>query len=695
MTLVYADIESYNETPITNGSHKYAETAEILLFGYAIDDGPAQVWDLTADKNCPEDLRKALKDPATRIVFHNGMQFDSVVLEKQMPEFDWSPHRIIDTMVIAYQHGLPGSLADLCRVFKLGEDEAKMEADGARLVNVFCHPAPSNWKIRRPNAQTYPSEWARFKEYCRMDIVSMRAVFKKLPKFNCTKAEREIQLVDAAINQRGYRIDIALAEGALLLDKEHKEALALKTKALTNGEVKRATQRDAIKAFIEKEYGWHIDSMSKAELERKISADDVPEPVKELLRIRLSSAATAAKKYEKVLGAVSADGRLRGTIQFRGAMRTGRFAGRIFQPQNLSRPAFKEAGFFEAIELVKADLAEAFYDDVRPVLSSCLRGLIIADEGKTFVVADWSNVEGRVLAWMAGEDWKLKAFRDFDAGKGHDLYKMTYGRTFGIRPEDVTKPQRQMGKVLELAMGYGGGAGAFVTFANGYGMDLQKVADDIYAALDPATVAEADKSWDWFVKNDRTSGLDKHTFVAVDAVKRAWREANKNIAALWVKVGEACVSAIAEPGEAFPIRHGITALYDGRFLLLTLPQGRKLAYAHPQIIDAERGSFKYLGIDQKIRKFGWLETHGAKCVENLVQATSCDLLCSALVRLEKAGLAPVMHVHDEIVCEVPERGSDKAYETLADVMTHPLSKVYEGLPLAVDGFIGNRYKKKD
>ncbi len=693
MNLVYADIETYNETSILCGSHKYAETAELLLFGYAIGEGPAKVWDATAEE-IPAELHEVLSQVDTRIVFHNGMMFDSIVLSRILPEYDWSPNRIIDSMVIAYQHGLPGALSDLCKVLGLSEDQSKV-SDGTRLVNIFCKPAPRNWKIRRPDAKTYPQEWKRFIEYCRMDIVSMREVFKRLPKFNCTKAERRAQLTDAAINRRGYRIDIDLAKGALRLDKEHKESMAERTQELTNGAVTRATQRDAMLHFIEKQYGWRIGSMTKAEVERKIDAEDVPEPVKDLLRLRLASAATSAKKYEKVLDAVSSDGRLRGTLQFRGAMRTGRFAGRIFQPQNLSRPAFKEEGFFEAIELIKSDLAEAFYDDVRPVLSSCLRGLIVAAEGKTFAVADWSNVEGRVLAWLAREDWKLQAFRAFDAGHGHDLYKMTYGKTFGIAPEAVTKPQRQMGKVLELAMGYGGGAGAFVTFANGYGMDLQKVADDIYAALDPQVVNEANESWDWFVKNDRTCGLDKHTFVAVDAVKRAWRLANPHIAALWEAVGTACINAIDNPHADFPIARGIVARCDGQFLTLRLPEGRKLVYAKPCVNEEQRGSFTYLGIDQKIRKWGRLETHGAKVVENLVQATSCDLLCGALVRLEEAGMCPVMHVHDEIVCEVPEVNGQRAYDFLAAIMTRPENSIYRELPLAVDGFVGTRYKKKD
>lgn len=259
----------------------------------------------------------------------------------------------------------------------------------------------------------------------------------------------------------------------------------------------------------------------------------------------------------------------------------------------------------------------------------------------------------------------------------------------------MTKPQRQMGKVLELALGYGGGAGAFVTFANGYGMNLKTVANDIYAALDPVIVAEADKSWDWFVKNDRTCGLDKHTFVAVDAVKRAWRLANPHIAEFWDLVGTACINAIENPGIEFPVRRGIVAKYDGQYLTVRLPAGRKLVYAKPKINDEQSGSFTYLGIDQKVRKWCRLETHGAKCVENIVQATSCDLLCGALVRLEKAGMRPVMHVHDEIVCEVPEVNGQRAYDFLVSVMTKPTNPVYIGLPLTVDGFVGNRYKKAD
>lgn len=693
--MLFLDIETYNEQPISVGSHKYAETAEVLLVGYAIDKNPAKVWDATRCNGdldgMPKDLFNALSDGDCKIVMHNGMMFDSVVLTKRMIHIP--VERVVDTMVIAYEHGLPGALADLCKVFGLSEDKSKI-ADGHRLVQLFCQPRPKNCKIHRATRHTHPIDWEKFIEYCRMDIVSMREIFYRLPKTNCTNWERAIQIADANINRRGIKMDLDLARGAMKLDAEFKENLRAKTKKATNGSVESATQRDSILKYIENTFHWKLESLTKAEIERKIDADEVPEGVKEILRLRLASASTSAKKYQRVIEAVSRDGRLRGTLQFRGAMRTGRFSGRLFQPQNLARPAFKEAGFFEAIDLIKSGYASQFYDDVKPVLSTCLRGLVVAPEGYLLSVADYSNIEGRVLAWLAGEDWKIKAFEAFDAGKGHDLYKMTYGRTFGIKPEDVTKPQRQMGKVLELAMGYGGGAGAFVTFADGYGLNLNKVADDIYAALDVENIHEATDSWDWFVKNNATCGLPKRTFIAVDAVKRAWRKANMRIVEYWGNVGEGVIAAINNPAEEFECGRIGKAFFDGRFLQVMLPSGRRLFYAKPRLSEDKKDSFTYLGVDQATRKWGRLESYSAKVVENIVQATSCDILCASLVSLERMNFRPVMHVHDEIVCEVKKESAEVSYNAMCEIMTHP-GEAYRGLPLAVDGFIGDRYKKKD
>ncbi len=696
MIKAFMDIECYSPTPITCGTHKYAEKAELLLWGYAVHPHMARVWDVASGAPMPDSLKWVLdqaRQGNAMLIWHNGMMFDTVVLEK-LGYLDGVPLRAHwDTMVQAYQHGLPGSLADLGRVLGLREDEAK-DKDGARLVQKFCKPAPKNHKVERYTEANAPSDWGRFVNYCLQDVKALEAIFMRLPRFNVRLDERDAQMVDAAINRRGFRIDLDLAQAAMNLDVENKARLRRTTAEKTDGEVTAATQRDRLRDYILRNYGLNLEDMRKASVERALESGDLPAPVAELLSLRLATAKTSATKYKKTVDATSSDGRLRGCLQFRGAMRTGRFAGRIFQPQNMARPAYKEAGVELGIKSLKDGTAAWLYEgEEAKLLSSCLRGLVIADPGKLFVVNDWSNVEGRGLAWLAGESWKLQAFRDFDAGHGHDLYKMTYGKTFGIDPEDVTKPQRQMGKVLELALGYGGGAGALVTFALGFGMDLDKLADDIYGAVDPEFVKASQDSYDWFVKQGMTRGLTKRVFMALDAVKRAWRAANPNIVSFWSNLGKAVTSVLmGETQRATTNR--LTVSKDRVWLLIELPSGRKLSYAQARAEQAGMDSFTYLGVNQKTRKWERLESYSSKCVENVVQGMCCDLLTNSLVRLERLGIPPVMHVHDEIVCEVPAEKADQSYLTMVDVMTHP-GDTYEGLPLAVDGFIGDRYKKKD
>lgn len=613
-TVLYCDLETFCETPILYGSHRYAERAEVLLWGYAVDDKPARVWDLTVQKGMPEDLRTALNDVIAGngfTVWHNGMMFDTVVLEHALG-IRIPIERVVDTMVMAYQHGLPGSLGALSEVLRLPQDKAK-DKEGKRLVQMFCKPLPVTRKIPRATRHTHPQDWAHFVDYCRLDVEAEREVFKRLPKYNITPLEKKIQMVDARINRRGMQMDIDLAKAAVRLSADIKESLDRRTSEATGGVVEAATQRDKLIEFIRETYGWDIPTMTKAELEKRLGDPEIPEPVRELLGLRLLSTRTSVKKFEAIINCASTrDGRLRGTLQFRGAARTGRFAGRLFQPQNLPRPSMSNDEIELAIALAKdGDALIRTYDDPSSALSQCLRGEIIAPEGKKLVVADYSNVEGRVLAWLAGEDWKLKAFREFDAGHGFDLYKLTYARAFNVAPETVTKPQRQMGKVLELAMGYQGGVGAFVTFARGYGINLDDMATAVRGAIDPTIWHKAADSYEFFREKGTTHGLARETFIACDAVKRAWRIANAQIVDLWAVMDEAIRRAMTS-NETVAVGKHLKLMRKGNYLLMQLPSGRYLCYPSPRLPDDDSCTFSFMGVEQYSRKWTRIKTFGGR-----------------------------------------------------------------------------------
>lgn len=684
---LFCDLETFSECPIAYGAHRYAEdpTTEVLLWGYAVDDGPAKVWDVTAEPKMPSDLREALKTATT--VWHNGLNFDTTVLRlNKNPEVrvDIAPERVIDTMILAFEHGLPGSLGSLSDVYRLGD--AAKDKEGPRLIVLFSKPLPFNRKLNRATRLTHPEEWAKFVEYCRQDIVAERELFKRLPRFNDTDAERALARLDNRINNRGMLMDTAFARAAIeLLEKQAKD-FRDRTAELTDGSVDSATRTQALITYLNARFGRDIKTLQKAELSRLIEDETIPEPMREILRVRLGSAKASVKKYESILNCVNTDNRLRGCLQFRGAARTGRFAGRLFQPQNLPRQTLEPEAIEAAIEDVT--LWGELKGDAPDVLSQALRGAITVPTGKKMVVADYSNIEGRVLAWVAGESWKLDAFRAYDAGTGPDLYKLTYARAFNVPVESVTKPQRQMGKVLELAMGYGGGVGAFCTFARGYGIDLTDMADSLEGAIPPAVLAEAGKAYEWAAENKRTSGLSRDVWIACDSVKRLWRRANPCIVDLWSRMETVAREALAQ-GCNLKVTDNVAFVRRGSWLLMRLPSGRFLCYPSPRANDDGRISF--MGVEQFTRKWERIDTFGGKLTENAIQAIACDILCESLPRLEVEGYEVILTVHDEVLAEAPDRPefNHQAMEKL--MATNP--SWAQGLPLAAAGFDSYRYHK--
>lgn len=771
MAKIWLDDETFSPEPITNGTHKYAEGAEILIRAMAYEDGPVLVYDLTPGGGVwmlqGDDLydagsvtidlhRRALADDNVEVWAHNS-HFDRTV--ERHAGLDIPLHRWRDTMVQALAHSLPGKLDTLCQVLSIDTDKVKDKA-GKGLIQLFCKPQPFRFRKRatgletaaeykaekdaaeaawqgRATRETHPSEWRQFLIYAGKDIAAMRAVHAKMPKWNYPNNPTELALwqLDQRINDRGVAIDLELAEAAVAAVDLAQVDLKERASELTNGEVESATKRDALLEHVLAEYGVDLPDMQKATLERRIADPDLPEGLRELLRIRLQASSTSTSKYRVLMRCTSSDGRLRGLLQFDGANRTGRWAGRLFQPQNLpSRGLLPHDEIEIGIEALKEGAAHLLFDNVMKLTSSTVRGCIVPGRGKKLVVADLSNIEGRDQAWLASERWKLQAFRDFDTylldengeripekddfkRKGHDLYKMSYGKSFNIDPADVTKDQRQIGKVQELALGYEGGVGAFVTFAAGYGIDLDELAERAVRFIPGEVMGQARIMLDWHRQQKRnppaTLQMEDRTWLVCESFKLGWRAGHPNIAAHWKEL-DACVrEAISNPSTTIGCGR-VKIRRDGAWLRIVLPSGRALCYPSPQLMpekkkrddsaetaglealeneEAPTGRTKitYSGMNQYTRKWERLHTYGGKIFENICQAVARDVMARNMPAIEAAGYHIILTVHDEIIAEAPDSDEFNAEHLSSLLARNP--PWAPDMPLAAAGFEAYRYKK--
>jgi len=675
--IFFLDLETYSSIPIKNGVYKYAEKAEILLFAYALDNNSVKVWDCKTAK-IPEDLRQILKRKDTVWCAHNS-QFDRVILEKilgiRYPYW-------IDTMVMARQHSLPGKLSDLCDFFQLPTDKAK-DKKGKSLIQLFSKPLGKNRKLNRANKLTHPTEWEEFITYASSDIIAMREILQKIPKWNFTSFERNAWNLDQIINNRGMAVDVDFAIKAIELLNIEKQRYNRDISILTKKEIKTTQQIDKIINWIRNNYDITIPDL-QASTVRTLLDTKLPKGVKKILELRAISSKTSVKKYSTLLSATNKDSRLRGTLLFCGAHRTGRWSGRVFQPQNLPRPKFKNEEIENYIKNIKSN--SLMHSDINKVCSSSIRGLIIPSKGNKLVVSDYSSIEGRVLAWLAGEEWKIKAYEKIDKGEGFDMYELTYANTFNVNPSTVTKEQRSLGKILELALGYQGGAGAFAKFAKNFNIDLQ----DIVTQVDiPARVmSEAENFFGFAVKNNMVGDLTYEEFTTCDSIKRIWREKNSNIVQMWsdlhntVKLSIQC--------RQNNIAGYCTINHENNYLRIKLPSGRYLCY--PLVCIDEKQNIRYFGKDQYSRKWAMLYTYGGKLAENITQAVARDILVYGMFNAEKKGYKIVLTVHDELITDVPDK-IDFSHEDLSRCIS-VLPKWTHGLPLSAEGFECYRYQKQ-
>lgn len=651
MTTLYLDLETYSPVPITHGTHRYAEEAEVLLVATAVDDAPTIVWDTQFCIHWERTLQ-LLIDKADTVVIHNS-HFDRTILRHQGVNIP--VEKIRDTMVQALAHSLPGSLGMLCDVLGVPTDKTKDKA-GKKLIHLFTKPRPKNMKLRRADSASHPTEWAEFVEYARLDVDAMRDVSGRLPNWNNSRGERNLWRIDQRVNDRGIAIDLDLAGAALRAFRRTSGTLAARAADLTNGHVTKLTQGARFIQYLQDHHGFAIKDLTKATVAGLMKGDTLTPEVRELLDIRQQAAATSPAKYKVLLDATSSDGRLRGTLQFCGASRTGRDAGRIFQPQNLPRPVMDADVIETGISAMKLDCEDLLFDNVTDLCSSAVRGCLVAPAGRKLVIADLSNIEGRVLAWLAGEDWKIEAFYDFDRGVGHDLYVVAYAKGFNVDPEVVVENKktgdgsmRQYGKTMELACGYQGGVGAFRTMG---GPAVEAMTDD-----------------------------------EIQPLVSAWRKAHSNVVKLWYGVEAAAKAAIRKPDDL--------TFYDmlqfdmkDDWLRIKLPSGRYLSYRNAKV---EEGRITFDGVNQFTKKWGRIETYGGKLVENIVQAVARDVFMTGMVGAEEHGYEVCIRVHDELITEVPDVPEYNVAQLASIMATNPSWAT--GLPLAAAGFETHRYKK--
>lgn len=643
MKIISIDIETYASANLgKTGVYRYAASAdfELLLFGYAVDFGAVQVVDLTQGEQIPDEILQALDNPHIIKSAFNA-QFERVCLSRfvgyRLDPSGWHCSRVWSATL-----GLPLSLKDVGTV--LGLDKQKLTA-GKELVKYFCTPCtPTKTNHQRTRNFPYhaPDKWQDFKYYNQRDVEVEMEISQKLRRYPVPQSEWELYWMDQRINDRGIEIDQTLVKNAITCDTTFREHYLTKSQKLTG--LENPNSPIQLKNWLN-EHGVQVDSLAKAAVSDLVQ--NTTGDVKEVLNLRQLLSKSSIKKYVAMQNAICPDGRVHGLLQFYGATRTGRWAGRLVQVQNLPRNSLPE---LQAVrELVKQgnfEILGALYDSVPDVLSQLIRTAFIPKAGCSFYVADFSAVEARVIAWLSGEAWRQKAFAN-----NKDIYCESASQMFGVPvvKHGINGELRQKGKIAELALGYGGSIGALKAM----GATKMGLTDD---ELPPLV--------------------------------SMWREASPKIVQFWWDVDKAAKDCIR---TNLPIKtHGMNFTYQGNCLFIELRSGRKLCYPQPKIGINRFGSesITFMGINT-VKKWGRIETYGAKLVENIVQATSRDLLALAMQRLEKAGYPSVMHIHDETVIEAP---SGKSLDDIIAIMTETPAWA-KGLILNAAGFIGNFYQK--
>lgn len=644
MPILSIDIETYSDVDLTKcGVYAYSDSPnfEILLFAYAFDEKPTQIVDFACGEQLPERVLAALEDPAVTKVAFNA-QFERTCISRYLGR-RLSPNGWQCTAVQSAMLALPLSLDNVGEVLNIQRKKLKEGTDLVRFFSMPCKPTKANGGRTRNRPEDAPEKWERFKTYCIRDVDAEREIRQKLWKFPISESEMELYRMDQEINDRGILVDQQLVENAVLCDNQYRQMVTARAYELTG--LSNPNSPAQIKGWLS-EHGVEAEKLDKKTVKGLISETDGE--VLEVLKLRLLMAKTSVKKYEAIERSVCSDGRVHGLLQFYGANRTGRWAGRLVQVQNLPQNHIPDLEL--ARSLVKEQRFEdldLLYDSTPEVLSELIRTAFVPKPGCRFIVADFSAIEARVLAWFAGEQWRLDTFAE-----GGDIYCASASKMFGVPvvKHGVNGHLRQKGKIAELALGYGGAVGALTSMG----------------ALDMGMQEEE-----------------------LQPLVSQWRNSNPHITKFWWEVDAAAVKAVKERTEV--VLGNLCFTYRSGILFVTLPSGRKLSYIKPRMTQNRFGreSLSYEGVGES-KKWMRIETYGPKLVENIVQATARDLLALAMLRLRKRGFNIVMHIHDEAVLEVPEGVS--GVEEICQIMSEQPDWA-AGLPLRADGYECAFYKK--
>lgn len=652
------DIETYCDLDLTEvGVYKYVEhpSFEILMIGYAYDDGPVCMLDYDSlqgpDAGEIEVLKlfiNDLKDPNIIKKAFNA-NFEITCLSEYF-DIDLYPSQWRCTAVHALQMGLPGNLAGVAKALGLQEQK---DTKGKALINYFskpCKPTKTNGYRTRNLPHHDPEKWHEFKDYCKQDVVVEREIDKRLAKYPVPASEWRLWAVDQAINNTGILIDQGLVNGAVALSNQYTDKLMQRAVEITGLDNPNSLQQ--LKGWIEDNEGIEVAGLTKTDVDDLLKLE-LSDQTREILKIRQELGKTSVSKYQAMQRAVCCDGRVRGLLQFYGANRTGRWAGRLIQVQNLTKHKLEDVeAARDAVKMADLDLIEMLYGNVQDLLSQLVRTAFVAPPGARFVISDYSAIEARVIAWLAGEQWRLDVFQTH--GK---IYEASASQMFKVPIESISKDGanyhlRQKGKVAELALGYQGG---------------------------PNALRAMDRKWAANASDQELKDLVS-----------AWRAANPAIVRFWTDCEDYAIEAI-RLNRTVRFKHGIEFSYESGCLFIRLPSGRRLCYANASLqLDPRYGRHQivYWGTDTK----GWnrLNTYGGKLVENIVQAVARDCLAESLVKLNDMGFVINMHVHDEVISEIPYNEGDK--EEVMRIMGEPIPWA-PGLPLNADAFESEYYKK--